>query len=358
MKVFRILIVLVLPLFLGMGMTSVAQTNDRQSKSVSISTDDDGKVKLKVTIKNGDDQQIFEKEYDSYEEMQDDPELDEFDIDFEAWDIGNGRSFSFSRPGGNLFFNGPGAKFFNDSTNRFSFFFGDDDDADKNFFFDMDEDFRERMEELRERLQNGAVQGFSFFDDDDGFTIDIDSLKRHSFRFDGNGNQFYLNGKKYMDIESLQDALREQMQDMDFDFNIDMFGWGDEDGRVFRWDPDDDEENSFRVIVRTKVAVRSAEEEDLKKVGADQMEDLQIRDISFYPNPSNGRFSVELSTGNDDPVLVKVINPEGAVVYEKSDQLEGGDYDFRIDLSGKRQGIYILQVIQNDRALTKRIIIE
>ena len=96
----------------------------------------------------------------------------------------------------------------------------------------------------------------------------------------------------------------------------------------------------------------------VQSVMLDEMEDLKINDISFYPNPSDGRFTVDIKTGNENLVQIKIIGPDGAVVYEKSDQQSSGEYSFKVDLSQKRKGIYLLQVIQNNSSLTKRIIIE
>ena len=338
---FQSILAFALVLLVAAGAPLQAQNEHvRESKSVSISTGEDGKVKLKVTIKKGDDTQTFEKTYESHEDMYDDPELEEYGIVAEDLNFG-ARGFSFGSPKANLFFHqGPGSRFWDDDDDSFaqSFSFG----------FDMDS----LMSQLDQFRSGAGPFAFRF---GNGNHIDIDSLMSQ-FDFDGS-NVFRFNGDEFMDLDSLMDRMKEQFGQMDFDFDFD----DDEDGRngfrSFYFNGNDDDDNP-RVISKVRVYVRSAREADKSKVGADAMEDLKIRDISFYPNPSDGRFSLELETGNDNPVFIKIVGPNGATVYEKMEQAQDGVYDFDINISDQGEGIYILQVIQGKSALTKRIIIE
>ena len=112
------------------------------------------------------------------------------------------------------------------------------------------------------------------------------------------------------------------------------------------------------MISRARVYVRPAKDKDKETVGADKMEDLEIKDISFYPNPSDGRFNLEIETTNKEALMVKIVSPMGDVIYEKTEQGGASSYSFDIDISNEKEGLYILQVIQNNKTLTKRVIIE
>ncbi len=369
-KGIKILLVFALNILVGLGMLATAQNESiNESKSVSITSLDNGGVKIKVRIKKGDDEQIIERTYDSYEAMKDDPELEELGIEPGDFDFDNGR-FSFKSNGSNIFFNrGFGNSFFHDDDDDDgSFFFNFDldsmDSQFRNHFrnfgngfsfgFGGDDDFGFDIDSLMSQFdfgRSGNMFRFGFGDDD--FGIDIDSMRSH-FRFGPNGNGFWFNGEEVEDMEQLRERLREQFDDLDFDFD---FGDWDDRGFSFHFD-DEDGEDGFRVISRAKVFVRSARDADKEKVGADKMDELEIRDISFYPNPSDGRFTVDIRTGNAGPIQVKVIDPDGTTVYDKTDESANGDYSFNVDLSDKRKGIYILQVIQNNSSLTKRVIIE
>lgn len=312
---------------LGLNTTATAQDeNIRESQSVSISTTEEGKVKLKVVMKKGNDETTFEKTYDSHEDMQNDPDLEKYGIDLGAFSFGNGI-------GGQpkfFFHNGPGK------------FFWDDDD----FSIDIDS----MTTRLKGMMKGFGPNAFAFGFDDDHF-IDMDSLmQRFSFRND-NG-RFFFNGDEITDMDSLREALRDKFDNFKFDFD---FGDWDDDAFSFSFGDDDED---IRVISRVKVFVRSARDEDKEAAGTEDMESLELRDINFYPNPSDGRFDVELETGSNAPLHISIIDPEGNEVYNRTGRPADGRYDFRVDLSNERKGIYILKVVQNNKALTKRVIIE
>ncbi len=313
----------------GIYQTAIGQSaNVRESQSVSISNTEDGKVTLKVIIKKGDDETTFEKTYDSHEDMQNDPDLEKYGINVDSFGFGTGRG---AQP--KFFFhNGPGQSFW-------------DDDFD----FGMD------IDSMRSRLK-GMMQGFgpnafSFGFDADDF-MDMDSLIQR-FNFKNDNGRFFFNGEEMSDMDSLRSALKDKFSNMMFDFD---FGDMDDDAfSTFRFNSDDDD---IKVISRVKVFVRSANEEDKAAVGTDEMEGLELRDINFYPNPSDGRFDVELETGSDNAIQISIIDPDGNEVYNRTGIPKEGRYDFRVDLSDERKGVYIMKVIQNNKALTKRVIIE
>jgi len=308
-----------------------AQTQERsQSKSVSINTTEDGKVKLKVVLKDGDDTKTFEKTYDSYDEINGDPDLEKNGIDLSDWNFGGGSS-SFGSSSSFRMGQGPSSM----------------------FDFDMD-NMRKYMESMM-RGGFGTNNFFFDFDNDTPFFMDMDSLK-NKLNFHFKNGKMFQNGNEIMDMDSLREAFKNKFGDMSFDFD---FGNDNEDGNFNAWSfGDDKDEDGFHVISRARVFVRAAKDKDKEVVGADKMEPLEIKDISFYPNPSDGRFNLEIETTDKGPLQVKIVSPTGNVVYEKTDSSGAASYNFKIDISDEREGVYILQVIQNNKTLTKRVIIE
>ncbi len=322
---------LTLMLMVSYNYHALAQTeNVRESQSVSISNTEDGKVKLKVVIKKGNDETTFEKTYDSYEDMKNDPDLEKYGI--------NTDSFSF-RFGSN---NGSQPKFFFHSGPGQGFW-------DHDFDFDIDS----LRSHLKGMMKGFGPNSFSFGFDHDNF-MDMDSLMQ-KFNFKNDNGRFFFNGDEVMDIDSLRKALKDQFGNMVFDFDFD----DDDFGNKWRsWSSFGDDDDDVRVISRVSVFIRSARDEDKKAAGTEDMESLELRDINFYPNPSDGRFDVELETGSDAPIYISVIGPNGNKVYDKTGKPVDGKYDFKVDLTDEEKGIYIMKVIQNNKALTKRVIIE
>lgn len=338
----KVIMTFMLTAMMLVGMNVYAQNEEvNESRSVSVSTTEDGKVKLKVITKKGNDTQTFEKTYDSHEDMQNDPELEEKGIEIGDWDWSSGVS--------SYRFGGLNNMFSPFKRNGLSFFHDDDDDDhfSGSFSFDLDS--------LMDNLDSFRSGNPLFFRFGPGGHMDIDSLM-HNFQFDKNGGKFFMNGEEFEDMEALRKKLKEQFDDFDFDFG----DWDDKGNgsNIFFFGNDDGDNDHGHVVSRARVFIRTARDSDKEAVGADVMKDLRINDISFYPNPSDGRFNVEIDTGNGEAVQIKIIDPDGAVVYDKRDQNASGKYDFKVDISGNDSGIYILQVIQNNSALTKRIIIE
>jgi hypothetical protein len=296
--------------------------NVETGKSISISTTADGKVKLKVTIKEGNDTKNFEKTYDSYDDIRGDPDLEKYGIELD--DL-----HSFSR---NFTFNKP--TWGDDSDNFFMFDFGKDSLSDK----------------MQSLMKNGFGGNNFFFNfgDDDPVMMDIDSLnKRINFNF-GNGKMTF-NDQELANIDSLRKAMKESFGSMSFKFD---------DDSAFSFHNFSGNDDDVKVISRARVIIRSAQTKDKEFAGTDKLEELEIKDLSFYPNPSDGRFNLEVETTKAGPLHVRIISLDGKVVYDKTDNSGLKNYDFKIDISDQEEGIYILKVIQNNKALTKRIIIE
>ena len=72
--------------------------------------------------------------------------------------------------------------------------------------------------------------------------------------------------------------------------------------------------------------------------------------VSIYPNPSNGRFTVFNETTNSDE-LITVTNVLGLIVFRAKSQKS----KTMIDLSGQPDGMYIVEVSNENARVTKRI---
>jgi hypothetical protein len=83
-----------------------------------------------------------------------------------------------------------------------------------------------------------------------------------------------------------------------------------------------------------------------------------IFEATLYPNPSNGKFTIELAGGNKSEKIfhVDVINLLGQQVYDK--ELEFHDGKELIEMQeGYAQGAYIVRIREDERTLVKKIIL-
>jgi len=85
-------------------------------------------------------------------------------------------------------------------------------------------------------------------------------------------------------------------------------------------------------------------------------EENQFEQFAVYPNPSNGKFNIVLST--TDKVNVQLFDMRGRSVYTKLYNSTGISFNQQIDLSSLSSGVYILNVESNGKKDARRIIIE
>jgi hypothetical protein len=85
---------------------------------------------------------------------------------------------------------------------------------------------------------------------------------------------------------------------------------------------------------------------------------LKPTDINYYPNPGTGRFTLNFVLDRKDEVVVTISDILGQEVYRENLPDFEGTYDKVIDLSGEKKGIYILQINQKKKTLSRKILIE
>ena len=77
--------------------------------------------------------------------------------------------------------------------------------------------------------------------------------------------------------------------------------------------------------------------------------------VSVYPNPNNGKFSIQLSLLNDDASLV-VTDLAGKVVLKQA--IKGRQNNISIDLGTKAPGMYMIEVKDGDKRYLSKLIVQ
>ena len=229
------------------------------------------------------------------------------------------------------------------------------------------------------------------------FNFDIDSATAHAmskcFVFADSAR-----GRKFVWNDSLMKGLpkdfnfnfnfddEEIMKDFDFDFNIDtkedgktviikknggntIVINGDEDNiSISKSDSedsksrtrtktivinDDKSKTKKKVIVTTSVVVIDMDDEKrAERRSGEKMTDA----FSFYPNPSDGNFTLDLDLNGSDAASVRIVDMNGKEVY--TEKITGnGKVSKGINLDGKK-GTFIVTIKQGKRTSSKKIIIE
>lgn len=118
------------------------------------------------------------------------------------------------------------------------------------------------------------------------------------------------------------------------------------------------------VMVKSHVVIKKLNDKDLDNLGKsgisidDGGDNLEIDDLSFSPNPSNGKFLLEFKTPEKGQTLIEIYDINGKRVYSENMANLQGRYSQEIDISDEQKGVYFLKIQQNEKVSTRKIILE
>lgn len=115
----------------------------------------------------------------------------------------------------------------------------------------------------------------------------------------------------------------------------------------------------FNVVI-TKLDDKDIEtiSENDKEIDMESMTELDVINLNLYPNPNEGLFELNFRLMEDQPVLVRIISLNGKEVYRENIENFEGTYSNRINITENAAGVYVLQVVQGERMMSRKIIIE
>jgi hypothetical protein len=94
--------------------------------------------------------------------------------------------------------------------------------------------------------------------------------------------------------------------------------------------------------------------QDETKIKTDN--NLEMSSVAFFPNPSNGQFNLKVELPQQGDFLIQVFNSQGAIVFEETKGNFSGNYAQTLDLSTYPDGTYYLQLLQNGKSYTKKLV--
>lgn len=94
------------------------------------------------------------------------------------------------------------------------------------------------------------------------------------------------------------------------------------------------------------------------KQATEKMSNLNLQALTFSPNPNRGQFSLSFDMPERGNTLVRIADTAGKVVFEENLGDFEGTYHQKIDISENYKGLYFLQVVQGDKVMTKKIVVQ
>jgi len=80
--------------------------------------------------------------------------------------------------------------------------------------------------------------------------------------------------------------------------------------------------------------------------------------VTLFPNPSNGEFTIGMDVITNSNVNIRIENILGAIVYESNLGTIEGQHNEVIDLNNAEAGVYFVSITAGDQNIIKKIVIE
>ncbi len=92
---------------------------------------------------------------------------------------------------------------------------------------------------------------------------------------------------------------------------------------------------------------------------AKMLSDKTLRiDVSQYPNPTEGKFTLAFYAPETGNLNVRIADTMGKLVFNETLDNFSGQYQKELDLSANTKGTYFVQITQNGKSLSKKVIVE
>jgi hypothetical protein len=86
-------------------------------------------------------------------------------------------------------------------------------------------------------------------------------------------------------------------------------------------------------------------------------QELQNSNFSVYPVPSDGRFTVSITSPVQETYSIMVYNQVGAKIFELGDVQVNGTFEKQIDLRPVSTGVYSVVFLNNEHKVVKRVLV-
>ena len=86
-------------------------------------------------------------------------------------------------------------------------------------------------------------------------------------------------------------------------------------------------------------------------------DNFTFENLSVYPNPNDGTFNVQFNSTTNEKIAIGVYDIRGREIFNKSYQ-NNGLFNETLQLKDIQSGIYLVTILDDDRKITKKIIVE
>jgi Secretion system C-terminal sorting domain len=324
---------------------AIAQSGSKQKVNFEKT---DGKIHLKIEKEVDGKTTIIDKTYNSLEEMKNDPELE--GIDLHVFDKNSNEMTFFGEEG-------------EEGLHKMKVMVKVNGDSDlteeekHTFVFKSDGDGTDNLHDFNVWIDEDGEKHLS----KNGEEIDLSGSGTWT---DKDGNEFNIkntDGKVMIfSDEDLNEFISEDGKSFEVKFSTDNMEDGDHKFMMYSSSDDGDVKHktiTVDVLTSFNIHVEDVQGDEFSKFDGINAKSLKMNELNYYPNPNNGKFTLQFKADRR-PTKIRITSLEGREIYAESLSSFEGTYQNEIDLSGQKQGIYLLQILQGKKAINKKIVIE
>lgn len=83
--------------------------------------------------------------------------------------------------------------------------------------------------------------------------------------------------------------------------------------------------------------------------------EIKLTSLNLFPNPSNGKFSIDVNAPSNESLTVEVINSLGQVVFFQEKEIIEGNNSINLVIEDVTNGQYIVRLTTESRVITRKI---
>jgi len=335
------------------SINALAQTEKDIKQEVKIENTN-GKYRVSLTTTENGESKTVTKTYNSLEEMKNDPEMAEI------------KMITLTDKGDNtFFFSDEPSKDDNDLKAIFREL-GDgerhtDHDIKSNddhmFIFKSAENGESEMQKIKVWVDEDGDKHISINGQEiDGDTWTDENGKTYNIKETDNKVMFLSDDQigEFITDDGKHFSVRVKTNDGEGDTEMIII---DELSEDMKSDSDGEQKVVVRIVKDIKIHLKEVEDHEFNEMPGIDAKALKLNDLNYYPNPNNGRFTLAFQADNK-PTEIRITGIDGKAIYSEKLQSFEGSYQKEIDLSGQKQGVYLLQILQGRKAINKKIVIE
>ena len=109
---------------------------------------------------------------------------------------------------------------------------------------------------------------------------------------------------------------------------------------------------------RLRVNTSSSSFRTIEGAEAESIEVQAIDEVTLFPNPSNGSFTVSVLSDNESDVSIAVFDITSKAILNETFNSTKGENSFNLDLQARAKGIYFVEVKHGETKTIKKLIVE